>query len=455
MFASEWQRASVEGVSAQCRCVWRLAGDFFRTAPQEWIERVPRLAVLTLVVAMLSGRYLAVGPLPPMLKVLGCAGLTTLFAVTVVAIAGRTRAAQLKLAVLGLPIGVAFGLFLGLNPKELPPPETPVVMVADPALTGSALYERMRAAYANAKTYSDKGEEQTVYSGFLRRVETRPFETAFVRGGGFRFEFREQFNRLDDWRKYLIWTDGTTVKRWWAIQPRVEIEKDLSGALGAAAGVSGLTSVLIPGLLQPELQTGTITKFRSDITLLGSQRVDGRETFRLLITRDYIPPMTVWIDQRSYLIDRISRRQLLSGGMHVDATIVYRPHLNDPVSPMALAFQPGPVLASWRTFMTGDIYAMAFACAATFLGALLNRIHRRALRKHARGKESWLTPLTKRLWVANSAIGAVSLGMWLGGTELRDVLQNFILSIFALQGGFLLYVIHRRSRGYARFAGVR
>ncbi|MEO5961291.1 MAG: hypothetical protein ABIZ49_10690 [Opitutaceae bacterium] len=458
MFASEWRRASAGGVGAQWRCGWRVMGDFFRTAPHEWLERVPRIAILTWIAVLLSARYLAIGPLPLLLKVLGCAGLTTTFAVAVVAIAGRTRAAQLKLAVLGLPIGAAFGLFLGLSPKVLPPPETPLVAVTDPTLTGSVIYERMRAAYANAKTYADEGEVQTVYAGPLSRVERRPFSTAFVRGQGFRFKFSEQFTRLDRWKEYAIWTEGGLAKRWWTILPRVEVDRDLAGALGAAAGVSGATSTLVPGLLQPDLRTGFLSNARSAIVLLGTQRVDGLETFRLQVTPPYGPTQTVWIARQTYLIDRIADSTSLWGSIRAKSTIVYRPQLNSPVSATALTFQPEPGLAGWRMFVNGDIYATIFACTATLLVILLNVVHRRVLRKRARGKESWLTPLGKRLWGGNSgniAIGAVSLGMWMSGGEVRDVLQNFLLALFALQGGFLLYVMHRRSRGYARFAGVR
>lgn len=455
MFEGEWQRASAGGFVAQCRCGWHLLADFFRTAPREWVEGMPRLAMLTAIMVMLSARYLAVGPLPLLLKVLGCAALTTIFAVAVVAMAGRTRAAQLKLVVLGLPIGVAFGMFLGLNPKVLPPPEAPLAAIADPTLTGSVVYERMRAAYANAKSYVDEGVEQTIYSGFLAHTQTRPFETVFVRGGGFHYEFREQFSRLDDWKKYVIWADGISVKRWWTIQPRVEVTQDLAGALGAAAGVSGTTSTHVPGLLQPELRTGLLAGIRSPIALLGTQRVDGLETFRLQISRNHLPTMTVWIDQQSYLIDRIAYGSSLPDGQSVDSMIVYRPQLNGPVRAAALTFQPGPAPAGWRMFVNGDIDAMIIAGLASLLAVLLNVTHRRVLRKRWWGAEAWSFPLRRRQGVENIAIGTVSFGMWLGGSAVGDTLQNLLLALFMLQGGFMLYVIHRRSRGFARFAVAR
>jgi hypothetical protein len=454
VFTGEWQRASAGGVAAQMRCGLHLMWDLIRAASREWSAGIPRVAVMALIAAGLGARYIAVGPMPLLLKVLGCAGLTTAFAVAVVAVAGRTRAAQLKLAILGLPIGLALALFLGLTPKPITPPESPVVAVADPTLTGREIYQRMRLVYANARTYADEGEEQTVFSGLSGKAHTRPFSTAFVRGGGFRFEFRDQYDRLDAWKEYVIWKDGASVSRWWTIEPRVEAKKDLADALSAAAGVSGTTSTIVPRFLHPEIPMGFLSEDRSPIELLGTQRVDGRETYRLQVNPSHGPRVTMWIDARSYLIDRISFSNSLPGWVRADQIIVYRPLLNGPISPAALTFQPGPALPQWRMLVGGQIYAMIAAIALTIGVKLLNLTHRRILRKGRKGKEWWLAPVTRRMSAGYIAIITVGLGIWLGGTDLNSVMQNLLFSQFMLQGGFLLYVIHRRSRGHARFAAA-
>jgi hypothetical protein len=454
VFAGEWRQASAGGVAAQMRCGLHLMWDLIRAASREWAAGFPRVAVMAIIAALLGARYIAIGPVPLLFKVIGCAGLTTAFAVAVVVVAGRTRAAQLKVAILGLPIGLALALSLGLNPKLITPPDTPVVPVANPTLTGREIYQRTRTVYANARTYADEGEAQTVYAGLSGRAQTRPFSTAFVRDGGFRYEFRDQFDRLDAWKEYVIWKDGATVSRWWTIEPRVEVGNNLAYALSAAAGVSSTTSTIVPGLLYPEIQTGFLSNDRSPIELLGTQRVDGLETFRLQVTRSHGPRITMWVDTRSYLIDRVSFSNSLPGWVRADQIIVYRPLLNGPISPAELTFQTGLAMPAWRILVGGQVYAMVFAGALTGGIMLLNLTHRRILRKGRKGKERWLAPVTKRMFAGNIAIIAVGLGMWLGGTDLNSVLQNLLLTLFMLQGGFMLYVIHRRSRGHARFAAA-
>jgi hypothetical protein len=460
IFQEEWSRAAGEGAMARSRYVLHLAWDVFRTVPSEWSMAVPRLVLMTLAATGLAIVYLSFAPIPFLLKVLGWACLNGTFAVFMVVFSRSTRAALFKAAFLGVLVGLVLAPINSLNPKPVPPPESPLVLVTDPSLTGREIYGRMEAVYRQARTYADEGEVQTVYRGAFSRIQIKTFGTAFVRDGGFRFGFRDQFDRLDAWNEYVIWKEGGTVKKWWTIEPQVTPQKDLDYALGGAAGVSELTSVLVPGLLQSDkMSGGPLSDGHTQIELLGTQRVDGRETFKLQLAATHRPALTLWIDARSYLIVRISRSSFLLGKtmMRVDETIIYHPQLNAPVDAVSLTFQPGsaPTILRWQYWFGGRIYAMIVGFAMVVLTALVNVIHRRALRRRWRGKkELWLAPIGRRMSAGYVGLFAICAGLWLGGVELDEVSRNLMLAQLMFQCGFSLYVIHRRSRGHARFTAV-
>ena len=66
---------------------------------------------------------------------------------------------------------------------------TPNTAMADD-LTAHEILSRMKKVYENAQTYRDKGLVKMVIR-FPERVRTvkKPFSTAFIRPGRFRFEF--------------------------------------------------------------------------------------------------------------------------------------------------------------------------------------------------------------------------------------------------------------------------
>lgn len=468
VFEDEWQRASAEGPVARWRYTLHLASDILQTAPHEWMTAVSRAEILLVAAVALAIGYISLEPLPSLLKVLAGAWLTCGFAIAVVAGSGRSRLAQLKRAALGMVIGCVIGCLLApilrLSPQpppqpEAPPPESRLMPVTAPAMTGEAIYARVREVYRNAKTYVDQGEVWTAYRGLFSNTEIKTFGTAFVRGGGFRFGYQDHFfDRLPSAssHEYVIWQDGPLIKRWWTIKPQVEVKGNLAEALGTAAGVSSLSSTEIPGLLLPEVSVGRLSGAVAKVALLGSQRVDGIEAYRLLLTMKHGPTFTIWVDAGSYLVVRIFFSNALPGATRADETIIYHPRLDAPVDPAVLLFTPRPVPAQTATsgWLNGRTCAMIMAMAGSFAAGLINFIHRRILRKRWRGAEPWLTPVMKRLYLGYAGIIAICLGLWLGGTDMDAVMQNCLLAQFSLHGGLMLYAIHRRSRGYARFAAA-
>ena len=465
VFEEDWTRACTGGAAAWWRYWCHIAWDIARTAPKEWAGRISNFSAMTIAAVVLGIVCISFEPAPLVLKIIGCALLTTTFGVVAVAASGRGRMAQLKIAALGLPIGLILAPFIGLNPKLAPPPENTRTPVSEPTLTGSAIYQRTCEVYSHARTYADKGEVQTVFTGGVgAHTQIRTFTTAFVRGGGFRFEFQEQFTPLGPWKKYVIWQDGTKTKRWWTVQPYVAVVKNLGFALSTAAGVSGTASIQIPEQLQPE-RIGPVVNVNprersiSKLDLLGRQRVDGSETFKVQLTRKYGHAVTLWIDTQSFLIRRISSSMTLPSAVRVDETIVYQPQLNVPVDRASLTFQPDPdpVPFGWRIISESGAVAMGWAFALSCAARLVNFLHRRKFRKRWLGtrwlgRELWLAPLEKRAVAGYAGMIAVSIGLWLGGTNLDGVSRNSLLALFTFPGGFALYIVYRRSLRNARFS---
>jgi hypothetical protein len=134
----------------------------------------------------------------------------------------------------------------------------------------------MSATYAAASSYEDPGTVTTVYSGNSPHTDKLSFETAFVRGKRFRFEYRHD-HEFKGWvlgaQRYTIWSDFAHTYSEWTVRPGiVDDGPDLGLSLGAAAGVSSISSVAIPEMLMPNVVG------RSGVLRVHAPAVDGTET---------------------------------------------------------------------------------------------------------------------------------------------------------------------------------
>jgi hypothetical protein len=138
--------------------------------------------------------------------------------------------------------------------------------------------------YAECRSYRDAGR---VFTRFLpagdRRPHSsvRPFATAFVRPGQFRFEYRHRYREEDEWDRYIVWAHGAEVRAWWDVRPGVEEAKSLGMALAGATGVSGGSAHTVPALLMPDRVGGRRLTDLVDVTSLGDETLDGVTCYRL------------------------------------------------------------------------------------------------------------------------------------------------------------------------------
>jgi hypothetical protein len=193
----------------------------------------------------------------------------------------------------------------------------------------------MLATYANCVSYSDEGEVVTVFHNeHGDRTVSKPFTTAFVRPDKFRFEYRER--RRDDWNRYIIWRSASDVRTFWSIRPDMG-RNDLRLAIAGATGVSSGSAIMIPSLLMPgEVSAGQL-KSLSNLTLLDVEEVDGSPASKIQGEAAAGNILVLWIDQQSNLVVKIYQ-QAHFATFNTETTITYRPRLNLPISPDALAF---------------------------------------------------------------------------------------------------------------------
>lgn len=223
--------------------------------------------------------------------------------------------------------------------------------IAQPAVPRSAgeIIHRVTEVYASCASYVDEGKEEVRNENFGGRVSHSSFTTAFVRPSNFRFEeFATEPN--GEKRRFIAWRAGELGSVWPA-------------AKRSSSGWTGVESVyfnsmtrgaqkIVLGLLFPDRVGRNTLRDLTDMKVTGEERIDNRLTFRidgnlsqLHASRDArgfpttvrIPlPISVWIDQKEFLIFKI--RQKPQGSNTITTTL--KPVINMNVSADKLAFNP-------------------------------------------------------------------------------------------------------------------
>ncbi len=457
-FREEWAAASGKGTATVIGYATHLLWDIVRTVPREWSAVTSRAAMLAFLAAGLGLIYLLAGSRPLSLKVLGCATFTGAIGLGALGLMARRWRAHLQLGVVGLLVGWLLASGLDLRPHRVLPPQGPVLPVKDRTLDGAEVLRRMTAVYSSATSYSDTGEIQTTYTTPFRRTHIRTFSTTFVRSGGFRFEFKDQFQRLDPWNEYAVWLEQGKPRSWWTIEPQMERPKDLAYALAGPAGISSNASTHVPGLLFPNSRIGILPFAARRSDLLGVESIEGRNAYKLSFSGERGWSWFLWVDTRSYLIVRILSHHgpLWAPAAGTEELLIYHPRLNISINPDMLTFRLGSAPTFVSQILSGGQNHLLFFCGGlSLLMTLLNVVHRRLLvGAWCWKKEVWLVALGKRLPAGALGILAVGVGLWLGGVELDLVMTNNLLAMLMMQVGFGCYALHRRTSGYARLAAT-
>ncbi|HEX6884492.1 MAG TPA: hypothetical protein VF530_14040 [Planctomycetota bacterium] len=197
---------------------------------------------------------------------------------------------------------------------------------------------RSERVYAECRTYRDTGAVKTVYiKDGKRRTVTKPFSTAFVRPDRFRYEFLDRRGD-EEFDRYLIWSEARDVKTWWDIRPGVETESTLERALGAARGVSGASSYTIAELLMDFPAGFERVTDLSDAVRQGEEDLGGIRCF-VVTGGSREEPVTLWIDQSTFLLRRIDEQNVFPD-FRTEETTTYDPVIDEAIPESLLAFDP-------------------------------------------------------------------------------------------------------------------
>lgn len=208
------------------------------------------------------------------------------------------------------------------------------------ALKAQDVLDRMTKVYANCESYRDSGVVKTIFIEALgKRTVTKPFTTAFVRSDRFRFEYKEKRGEGEnEENRYIVWRKGKEVQTWWDVKPGVEKPESLRLALAGATGVSGGSANTVPALLLPNEVGGGLLTALPEAKRVEDAKLDKVNCFRIE-GKWGDSPMTLWIDQKTFLVRRIDTKRKFDEFSTEDTT-TYDPIIDEEIPDKALEFDP-------------------------------------------------------------------------------------------------------------------
>jgi outer membrane lipoprotein-sorting protein len=167
----------------------------------------------------------------------------------------------------------------------------------------SALIDKMRQTYANAKSYRDTGIVETCVSqGAGSQTLTKPFGIVFLKPSSLRVEWATSFGGIRD--PYVLYStsDGTCTYNERINQ--LQKEESLEHAIRRWTGVSGGAVRSVPCML---LNTTNQTEFGdlSDLKYMGIESIGDAQCYRIWATRRK-QPVNLWIGVNDYLLHKVS-----------------------------------------------------------------------------------------------------------------------------------------------------
>ena len=209
---------------------------------------------------------------------------------------------------------------------------------------------KMARVYRNCRSYRDSGEVRTtLLTDGGRAGSDRPFSTAFVRPDRFRFQFTDP-GLGERSSAYIVWTDGGEVRSWWDAKPGVRRPDSLQSALGVAAGISGGSSVRVPGLLMPgsvgegppviaaeRIQDGS----DRDVSCFRIKGKGQRTPYTLKMGAQTLTvqdeSITLWIDRATFLLRKVEDRKTFDT-YDSESITIYTPEMDVEIPAAQLAF---------------------------------------------------------------------------------------------------------------------
>ena len=203
------------------------------------------------------------------------------------------------------------------------------------------IIDRMVKAYAECKSYRDSGVIKSVFRknpGSPEYPVEHSFTTAFVRPDRFRFEIKNEDNRL------LISANEQNVQTWWDVEPGIEKPESLELAMAHAVGFTGGDVGRIPAMLMPQRLQSSGALDLIDPKQIEDGKLKNVECFRLEYNfRD--EQITLWIDKQTYLVRQIDE-WVNAEEFRIERTMTYDPIIDGKITDEML----NAALVYWQAF---------------------------------------------------------------------------------------------------------
>ena len=189
----------------------------------------------------------------------------------------------------------------------------------------------MAEVYATCKSYQDRCviETHSVDRGVFH-ARRLPFETAFVRAGGFRFSYRE-VTQDSDWTRHIICREGERIQVWCHQLPGINERESMDEAILELGVHCKAPMDAIPGLLMPKEINNAYLDRPVDMVLLGRQKVAGKTCNKLRGMDSLGWSMTLWIEVKRKLLRRLQAK-FHGHDVPVWVTATYESRINKKVS---------------------------------------------------------------------------------------------------------------------------
>lgn len=185
--------------------------------------------------------------------------------------------------------------------------------LAQPPMSAADKLKACEARYAEMKTYEDSGEVKIEFKTSRPFSDTRPFKTAFQRGGGFHWQFESSAmpGRKPRDIRYAVWSaDQKSFQSWWTIGEGVEKHETIGGAMAGPTGVSGGSATAIVPLLLPDIELNGRTTRLEDAVEKAGEKVDGVQCSVISGTDGMGSAVTVWLDPELVIRQIVSVQEI-------------------------------------------------------------------------------------------------------------------------------------------------
>jgi hypothetical protein len=206
--------------------------------------------------------------------------------------------------------------------------------------------------YGSLARYKDSGTAIVRTLGSRLAIDGIAFQTAFLRSGPFRFEYRREFG--DRSEQHVI--EGTAAEATvrWNARTLPDCTSTLKAAVVKATGISLGAARVIPSLLIPDTLGGRSPFELDDLRILDESQLDGVQCIRIggwaarkraLYGLGDGPQMSgrpfrsLLIEQESWLVRRVTSTTVFDGE-EVETKLDYQPDDMTAVSPADFKWRP-------------------------------------------------------------------------------------------------------------------